>query len=345
MVSGYRLPQPEGCSDELYKVMLHCWKKDAHERPTFFDLSLFFRQGASDWEGSLGIVTKSPQPHAAAPAVGADYAASSADVPSRIPVVVVANHYVDFESGGAAAGGDGTVSTYVDLIGGSGNVISAHQDLAPSPAVLSRANSPGMLLTTGDGFHMRESVCGISGHSASSTSTSPLPPSENAYLSPSPVISLGAEPTPITHARAEMSLPSPTPVHHSSVVMNHYVDLEEKSPKPDEAEEEEGELEEIQSQQHSQPAPPHLQNPYDRGNPLTPSLARSFGLSTSISNRPQNIISVPKMSMSEPEKPISGNVNDNTANEGGSSAPSKQSEQDSNYLEVLSTMTSLQPKY
>uniref|UniRef100_K7G4Q7 Tyrosine-protein kinase n=1 Tax=Pelodiscus sinensis TaxID=13735 RepID=K7G4Q7_PELSI len=32
---GYRMPQPDNCPEELYGLMLHCWKENPEERPTF----------------------------------------------------------------------------------------------------------------------------------------------------------------------------------------------------------------------------------------------------------------------------------------------------------------------
>lgn len=32
---GFRHPQPTACSDDLYQVMMDCWKKNADDRPTF----------------------------------------------------------------------------------------------------------------------------------------------------------------------------------------------------------------------------------------------------------------------------------------------------------------------
>ena len=32
---GYRMPQPPGCPDPLYQIMMDCWKEDPEERPTF----------------------------------------------------------------------------------------------------------------------------------------------------------------------------------------------------------------------------------------------------------------------------------------------------------------------
>jgi serine/threonine protein kinase len=32
---GYRHPAPPSCPQEMYEIMLSCWKKAAHERPTF----------------------------------------------------------------------------------------------------------------------------------------------------------------------------------------------------------------------------------------------------------------------------------------------------------------------
>uniref|UniRef100_A0A8C4WFF9 Tyrosine-protein kinase n=1 Tax=Gopherus evgoodei TaxID=1825980 RepID=A0A8C4WFF9_9SAUR len=32
---GYRMPQPDNCPEELYALMMHCWKERPEERPTF----------------------------------------------------------------------------------------------------------------------------------------------------------------------------------------------------------------------------------------------------------------------------------------------------------------------
>ena len=37
---GYRMPQPRGCPDSLYKLMLQCWSKEPEERPRFSALEL-----------------------------------------------------------------------------------------------------------------------------------------------------------------------------------------------------------------------------------------------------------------------------------------------------------------
>jgi len=43
---GYRMPQPDGCPNDLYQNMLRCWKADPEERPTFeslqYDLEDYF---------------------------------------------------------------------------------------------------------------------------------------------------------------------------------------------------------------------------------------------------------------------------------------------------------------
>ncbi|KAJ8336470.1 hypothetical protein SKAU_G00376900 [Synaphobranchus kaupii] len=38
---GYRMPCPKGCPDSLYQLMLHCWRKQPDERPTFSYLQTF----------------------------------------------------------------------------------------------------------------------------------------------------------------------------------------------------------------------------------------------------------------------------------------------------------------
>ncbi|OBS76191.1 hypothetical protein A6R68_17357 [Neotoma lepida] len=32
---GYRMPCPQDCPISLHELMVHCWKKDPEERPTF----------------------------------------------------------------------------------------------------------------------------------------------------------------------------------------------------------------------------------------------------------------------------------------------------------------------
>ena len=32
---GYRIPQPPGCPERLYQIMLHCWNMERKRRPTF----------------------------------------------------------------------------------------------------------------------------------------------------------------------------------------------------------------------------------------------------------------------------------------------------------------------
>ena len=38
VTQGYRMPQPPGCPDPLYQIMLECWKAKPEERPTFENL-------------------------------------------------------------------------------------------------------------------------------------------------------------------------------------------------------------------------------------------------------------------------------------------------------------------
>ncbi|XP_076025463.1 proto-oncogene tyrosine-protein kinase receptor Ret [Genypterus blacodes] len=37
--TGYRMERPENCSEEMYNLMLRCWKQEAEKRPTFSDIS------------------------------------------------------------------------------------------------------------------------------------------------------------------------------------------------------------------------------------------------------------------------------------------------------------------
>uniref|UniRef100_A0A1I8GN13 Protein kinase domain-containing protein n=1 Tax=Macrostomum lignano TaxID=282301 RepID=A0A1I8GN13_9PLAT len=36
--TGYRMPRPANCSEELYDIMLNCWDETPEERPTFAHL-------------------------------------------------------------------------------------------------------------------------------------------------------------------------------------------------------------------------------------------------------------------------------------------------------------------
>ena len=49
---GYRMSKPHGCTDQLYDLMMDCWKKDEQERPTFEAIEyrmedLFISEGKS----------------------------------------------------------------------------------------------------------------------------------------------------------------------------------------------------------------------------------------------------------------------------------------------------------
>ena len=35
LADTYRMPRPNGCPEQLYEIMLECWKDDEHARPTF----------------------------------------------------------------------------------------------------------------------------------------------------------------------------------------------------------------------------------------------------------------------------------------------------------------------
>uniref|UniRef100_A0A671NWF0 Proto-oncogene tyrosine-protein kinase receptor Ret n=1 Tax=Sinocyclocheilus anshuiensis TaxID=1608454 RepID=A0A671NWF0_9TELE len=37
--TGYRMEKPENCTDEMYNLMLRCWKQEPDKRPTFSDIS------------------------------------------------------------------------------------------------------------------------------------------------------------------------------------------------------------------------------------------------------------------------------------------------------------------
>ncbi len=44
VVSGFKLPQPEGCPDSIYEVMLKCWEPEPAARPAIQDIHLTLTQ-------------------------------------------------------------------------------------------------------------------------------------------------------------------------------------------------------------------------------------------------------------------------------------------------------------
>ena len=36
---GYRMDSPDGCPDQVYRIMRNCWDKEPDGRPTFDDIS------------------------------------------------------------------------------------------------------------------------------------------------------------------------------------------------------------------------------------------------------------------------------------------------------------------
>ena len=53
VTQGYHMPQPIGCPDPLYQIMLECWKTDPAERPTFENLKYQLEYFVSTGEGNL----------------------------------------------------------------------------------------------------------------------------------------------------------------------------------------------------------------------------------------------------------------------------------------------------
>ncbi|XP_071800330.1 tyrosine-protein kinase receptor Tie-1-like isoform X2 [Asterias amurensis] len=39
LLDGYRMPQPENCPDDIYALMLKCWRKDSNKRPSFREIT------------------------------------------------------------------------------------------------------------------------------------------------------------------------------------------------------------------------------------------------------------------------------------------------------------------
>lgn len=38
LITGYRMPAPNGCPDEIYALMRHCWQHDPRMRPSFLKI-------------------------------------------------------------------------------------------------------------------------------------------------------------------------------------------------------------------------------------------------------------------------------------------------------------------
>lgn len=52
VAAGYRLPRPNGCRDDVYEKMRACWSECQKDRPTFSELTKFFRHLYSDLTGT-----------------------------------------------------------------------------------------------------------------------------------------------------------------------------------------------------------------------------------------------------------------------------------------------------
>jgi len=53
--SGKRLTKPERCSDEIYEIMMSCWRPDSSERPSFAELVTSLNMELDNKEDSLKI--------------------------------------------------------------------------------------------------------------------------------------------------------------------------------------------------------------------------------------------------------------------------------------------------
>lgn len=46
---GQRLPQPQGCPDNIYEMMLMCWAFAPDDRPDFLKLAMFTQRRSEDY--------------------------------------------------------------------------------------------------------------------------------------------------------------------------------------------------------------------------------------------------------------------------------------------------------
>ena len=56
VTSGYRLPCPIGCTEEVYNFMFKCWLENTHERPTANELCNFFRKLGRELDESSNVL-------------------------------------------------------------------------------------------------------------------------------------------------------------------------------------------------------------------------------------------------------------------------------------------------
>ena len=64
--TGYRMQCPEGCPPPLYDLMRPCWEWEAHNRPTFNEISNILNSMSVDDEGKALLISLSYPQHAIA---------------------------------------------------------------------------------------------------------------------------------------------------------------------------------------------------------------------------------------------------------------------------------------
>ena len=57
LLNGKRLEKPESAPDEVYDLMLHCWREEASERPSFEDLNHSLRSILENETRDYGYLT------------------------------------------------------------------------------------------------------------------------------------------------------------------------------------------------------------------------------------------------------------------------------------------------
>ena len=56
--SGYRLPPPENCPEDVYKLMHDCWEVEPASRPTFSDIAKRLEEIASKYTDTPTIMAE-----------------------------------------------------------------------------------------------------------------------------------------------------------------------------------------------------------------------------------------------------------------------------------------------
>ena len=75
VITGGRLPKPQDCPEDIYELMLQCWKKSEHQRPTFRDIYNTLIKSIQEQKGSsltFAPASENPDDYVVLPEVSAN---------------------------------------------------------------------------------------------------------------------------------------------------------------------------------------------------------------------------------------------------------------------------------